>query len=242
MKTIALAFLTACCGLMAGETSWAQSNLQRLEEMIRQPKAAATAAPAKAPESPGSPKPAATQLPDGPQEPGYLGLTADDKDDRGRGVRILIVVPGGPADKAGLKPQDLITRVGGVPIRQLTELAAISQQMSPGATLSFEVLRGDRQQELPVVFGRRPPEPRRAPPKEARAEAPPVSAAGPPPAAPSLEIPPLEGPAIPGAPPAPAANSPAGADARAEIDRLLRRIEQLEKRVDQLERAMPEKK
>jgi hypothetical protein len=188
-------------------------------------------------------------------------VLADDKDDRGRGVRLLRVVPGGPADQAGLKPRDLITRLGGVPIRQMTELTAILQQMSPGATLSFEILRGDRKQELSVIFGHRPPEQRPLPPKEQRAEAPPLSAAGPPPAAPGLEVPPMEGPVIPGAPPAtPArsANAPAAAvaraeppgvapanrpmDARAEIDRLLRRIEELEKRVDQLERARPEKK
>ena len=99
--------------------------------------------------------------------------------------------------QAGFKPQDLITRVGGVPIRQMTELTAILQQMTPGATLAFVVLRGDRQQELSVVFGRRPPE-QRTRRRRSHSEAPPLSAAGPPPAAPSLEIPPLEGPAIPG--------------------------------------------
>jgi hypothetical protein len=261
MKTIAFALLTACCWLVAGEMVWAQSALQRLEEMIRQPKAASPAAPAKPPESPPPPQAAATQPPHEPQEPGYLGVLADDKDDRGRGVRVLKVVPGGPADQAGLKPQDLITRLGGVPIRQLSELTAILQQMSPGATLSFEVLRGDRKQELSVLFGRRPPEQRRLPPKSPPAEAPPLSAAGPTPTAPALEIPPMEGPVIPGASPAapvqganppaatvaraeppgvPAADRPV--DARAEIDRLLHRIEALEKRVDQLERARSEKK
>jgi hypothetical protein len=139
-------------------------------------------------------------------------------------------MPDGPADKAGFKPQDLITRVGGVPIRQMTELAAILQQMTPGATLSFEVLRGDGKQDLSVVFGRRPPEPRPSPPP-----------------APGLEAPPTEGPAIPGAPAGPpsAGGTPTAdhpVDAHAEIDRLLHRIEQLEKRVDELERAASEKK
>ena len=241
MKTITLAWLAACCWLFAGEMVWAQSSLQRLEEMIRQPKAAAGATPA---ESPLPPRPAASPRPAEPQEPGYLGVLADDKDDRGRGVRVLKVVPGGPAEKAGLKPQDLITRVGGVPIRQMTELAAILQQMAPGATLSFEVLRGDGKQDLSVVFGRRPPEQRPSPPKEPRAETPPLSAAGPPPSAPALEIPPAEGPAIPGAPPLAAGAPPADhpVDAHAEIERLLHRIEQLEKRVDELERATSEKK
>ena len=120
MKTIAFALLTACCWLVAGEMVRAQSALQRLEEMIRQPKADSAAAPTKPPESPAPPKAAATQPPHEPQEPGYLGVLADDKDDRGRGVRVLKVVPGGPADQAGLKPQDLITRLGGVPVRQMT--------------------------------------------------------------------------------------------------------------------------
>jgi membrane-associated protease RseP (regulator of RpoE activity) len=245
MKTIAVALLTAWGWLVAGEMVWAQSALQRLEEMIRQPKAASGSAPAKPSESPSPPQAAAAQPPAQPQEPGYLGVLVDDKDDRGRGVRLLKVTPGGPAEQAGLKPQDLITRLGGVPIRQLTELTAILQQMPPGATLSFEVLRGDRKQVLSVVFGRRPPDQRPRPGKEQRAEAPPLSAAGPPLPAPALEVPPVEGPVIPGGPsaaPAQPANPSATPAARDEIDRLLRRIEQLEKRVDQLERALSQKK
>jgi membrane-associated protease RseP (regulator of RpoE activity) len=245
MKTIALALLATWGWLVAGEVVLAQSALQKLEESIRQPKAASGTAPAKPPESPSSPKPAAAQPPAEAQEPGYLGVLADDKDDRGHGVRLLKVTPGGPADLAGLKPQDLITRLGGVPIRQLAELTTILQQMSPGATLSFEVLRGDRKQELLVIFGRRPPAQRTAPAKGQRAEVPPLSAAGPPPVAPTLEVPPVEGPVIPGAsPPAPPqpANAPAASAAHEEIDRLLHRIEQLERRVDQLERALSEKK
>ena len=98
MKTIAVTLLTALCWLVAREAVWGQSALQRLEEMIRQPKAASGTAPAKPPESPAPPKAAATQPAPSP-EPGYLGVLADDKDDRGRGVRVLKVTPGGPADR-----------------------------------------------------------------------------------------------------------------------------------------------
>ena len=47
MKMIAIALLTACGWLVAGEMVWAEPSLQRLEEMIRQSKAAPGAAPAQ---------------------------------------------------------------------------------------------------------------------------------------------------------------------------------------------------
>src|SRR2546421_10209314 len=63
----------------------------------------------------------------GGQEPGYLGVIADDRQDVGRGVRLREVIAGGPADKSGLKVGDLVTQVNGAAIKSMDDFG---QQVS----------------------------------------------------------------------------------------------------------------
>ena len=58
-------------------------------------------------------------------EPGYLGIVADDRQEQGKGVRILDVVEGGPAAQGGLTKNDLITAIDTTPIRSMDEMARI---------------------------------------------------------------------------------------------------------------------
>lgn len=169
MRTIALtiACLVGCC---EGRAALAQPFLDKLEQRVREqlqaPKGpaepAATApdaSPAKKPPEPGEPV-----RPDAPAqapERGYLGIVTDDRDDRGRGVRVLQVRPGSPGEKSGLRAQDLITGVGGIRVRQMSDLAAIFDQVPPGGTLAFDILRGQERLNLQVTFGQRA-----APPKD----------------------------------------------------------------------------
>ena len=90
-----------------GLAALGQPTLERLEKSIRErtDDAAEPVAGAKPPAEAGRPA-------------GYLGLTADDANDRGRGVRVLAVRAGGPAAAAGLKANDLITAIAGVRVRR----------------------------------------------------------------------------------------------------------------------------
>lgn len=157
------------------------------------------------------------------REPGYVGVLADDRKDRGRGVRILEVRPGGPAAKSGLQKGDLVTGVAGIRVRQMTDMAEVLALFPAGDSVVFDVLRGQKQQAIKVVLGRRPA------PAAQPAEGPPV---GPPPTEPPAQ------PAGP-EPPPPAAPGPP-ANAAAELQRLQQRIEQLERRVAELERRLAE--
>ena len=74
----------------------------------------------------------------------------------GRGVKVLSVRPGGPADRAGLQPQDLIVRAAGRKIRLLSELSAILNGLNPSDHLSLEVMRGNRPLRIEVVLGTAP--------------------------------------------------------------------------------------
>ena len=169
---------------------------------------------------------------------GYLGAVADDSKDRGRGVRILEIRPGGPAEKARLRRQDLVTGLAGVRIRQMADMADVLELHAPGDAVEFEVLRNGQTSKITVTLGHRPAVP---PPAQRRAAdpfAPPVDP--PPPAAPIQPSDPIEPPAEvpPVGPKLSDPTAPPSGDAR--IDQLQRRIEQLERRVAELERLVGE--
>jgi membrane-associated protease RseP (regulator of RpoE activity) len=167
---------------------------------------------------------------------GYLGLTADDANDRGRGVRVLAVRAGGPAAAAGLKANDLITAIGGVRVREMSDMAEILALFSAGDTVAMDIQRDGKQQQVKVALGQSPTakeaakpavaatEPRVA--KKPADEPPMVLPKEPPDVKPEL-APPRPKPLLPAAPPP-------------TVEQLQRRIEQLERRVEQLEKALAE--
>ncbi len=86
------------------------------------------------------------------------------------GAYVTTVVPGGPADKAGIKAGtestnipnllaggDLIVAVDGQPIRRFDELLAyLIGNKSPGDTVTLTVLRGSDKVDVPVTLEKRP--------------------------------------------------------------------------------------
>jgi serine protease Do len=61
------------------------------------------------------------------------------------GVIVSEVVPGGPAAKAGIQPQDIIVSVDGKQIKNGDELIGIVSMKHPGSTVSLGILRGGKQ-------------------------------------------------------------------------------------------------
>jgi len=60
------------------------------------------------------------------------------------GVRVGEVVPGGPASKAGMLPDDIIVSVDGHPIKNGDELIAIVSNKHPGSTVSLGIIRAGK--------------------------------------------------------------------------------------------------
>lgn len=213
---ILLALGWASC-LAAIRPAQAQATLEELEKRIRQELRQGDHPPADA-QSAEKPHP----------EPGYLGLVADDKQDRGHGVRILEVHPGGPAERAGLKPGDLVTGLAEMRLRQMSDMAAILRQVAPGGSVMFEVLRDGRKQRIEVVAGRRPTKVETPPIKQpASAVPPPPTDENKPATKPALPVP------LPGAKAAPRFLGPR--DNGARLEQLQRRVAELERRVAELE-------
>ena len=72
---------------------------------------------------------------------------------RNAGVLIEDVVPGSPADKAGIKIDDIVLSADGRPIRDTKELALIMFRKRPGETVHLSILSGTltRQVDVPVT-------------------------------------------------------------------------------------------
>jgi serine protease Do len=71
--------------------------------------------------------------------------------DRPRGAAVSSVDSGGPADKAGLKPEDIILSVNGRRIERSSELPALIAAIKPGAVADLEVWRGKGTKHIDVT-------------------------------------------------------------------------------------------
>ena len=123
---------------------FAQPILNRVEQLLRDQVDAARGA-------------GASQQPPAGAQRGYLGMVGDDRDEAGRGVRVLDVVADGPAAQGGLRVKDLITAVDAQPIQDMQDLEEALDRKPPGAKLGMSVERGGAQRQLSITMGRRAP-------------------------------------------------------------------------------------
>ena len=70
---------------------------------------------------------------------------------RASGVEIVQVVEGGPADRAGLRPEDLIVEVDGTPIEGMDDLQRVVVSDLIGRSVRAKVIREGREHELELV-------------------------------------------------------------------------------------------
>jgi serine protease Do len=66
------------------------------------------------------------------------------------------VISGSPADKAGLKTNDVITAVNGTKIDQGHSLTSLLDQYVPGNTITLTVLRGSNSMQISITVGSTP--------------------------------------------------------------------------------------
>jgi serine protease Do len=95
---------------------------------------------------------------------GWLGVSVQDLkgdlaqyygvQDRG-GVLVAEVVPNDPADKAGIKAQDVITKVNGEKISTSRELTGRTATLGVGETARITLVRDGKEMTVPVAVGKR---------------------------------------------------------------------------------------
>ena len=98
-------------------------------------------------------------------ERGFLGVTIQPVDEEiaqslglesETGALVASVIPGSPAEKAGIEAGDVIVAVDGDDIAQVKELTRKIAGMSPNARAEFEVLRNGERKKLDVRIGKTP--------------------------------------------------------------------------------------
>ncbi|MGD9644833.1 MAG: S1C family serine protease [Pirellulales bacterium] len=85
-------------------------------------------------------------------------LAAELNIDALQGVVIARIVPGAPADEAGLQPGDVVVALEGEDIHHSTELALKVAGSKIGSTVKLKVLRGEQELTISVKLEPRPPE------------------------------------------------------------------------------------
>jgi serine protease DegQ len=75
---------------------------------------------------------------------------------RKSGAIIAGVLKNGPADKAGMKPGDILVAVEGKPVEDTTDMLNLVAQLTPGNKAKLTVLRKNQETSLDITVGKRP--------------------------------------------------------------------------------------
>ncbi|HZQ60236.1 MAG TPA: trypsin-like peptidase domain-containing protein [Casimicrobiaceae bacterium] len=88
---------------------------------------------------------------------GYLGVSTEQGPSGEGGATVVAVQRGGPADRAGIQPGDVIVRLGDHAIEQASDLATTILELDPGTRVPVEIVRDGRRATVDVQLGTRPP-------------------------------------------------------------------------------------
>src|ERR1043165_9126454 len=132
--------------------------------------------PKPAPKAEAKPEPKTEPKAEAPKRKarGYMGVRPSDLSDEDKkglgiknGIKVVEVVPGGPAEKAGLKADDVIVTIDGREIDSPQDVPTVVQAAGAGATLKIEYLRDGKKKTANVTLAVHPADaPQAEPPKE----------------------------------------------------------------------------
>jgi len=88
---------------------------------------------------------------------GWLGVTAEDDRLAASGkVHITGVIENSPAEKAGLKPKDVLLKMNNTKLKNAVELMKFIENSEPGSIIQLTILRDDKIIPKEVTIGERP--------------------------------------------------------------------------------------
>ncbi|CAH2896063.1 MAG: Outer membrane stress sensor protease DegQ, serine protease [uncultured Paraburkholderia sp.] len=77
--------------------------------------------------------------------------------DQKSGAIVAGVLKNGPADRAGIKPGDILMSVNGQEITDTTRLLNVIAQIKPGTPAKVHLVRKNHEMDVDVIIGKRPP-------------------------------------------------------------------------------------
>jgi serine protease DegQ len=83
--------------------------------------------------------------------------------DEDTGAIVAGVLKNGPADRAGIRPGDVLLSVDGQDITDTTRLLNLIAQIKPGSIAKIHLARKNRPMDVDVLIGKRPPPPKPSP-------------------------------------------------------------------------------
>ena len=81
---------------------------------------------------------------------------------KNQGAIIAGVMKGGPADKGGIKPGDVLMEIEDKPVTDSAAMLNLIAQLAPGSAAKMKILREGKPQDLSVAIGTRPKPQRQA--------------------------------------------------------------------------------
>ena len=73
-----------------------------------------------------------------------------------QGALVTGVLQGGAADRAGIRPGDVVVMIDAAPVANMAQLLSTVASMKPGTRATFKVQRGDKALSLPTTVAQRP--------------------------------------------------------------------------------------
>ncbi len=148
-----------------------------IDDELSRPKKPAPGAVPPPPAPPEFLKPPPAPLPR--KTRGYLGIRAADLDPEERkglgikgGFKIQEIMPGSPAEKAGLKVEDVVVAIDGREVDTAQDVRIVVAAAGAGATLNLDILRGGKKQSIKATLARHPEEGPTAEPEPPKREEP----------------------------------------------------------------------
>lgn len=95
------------------------------------------------------------------QRPGFFGVGfTHNRDAREQWLTVRIIVPGGPAQAAGIRVGDVITAIDGNPIRfaNMAEVMALLSRIKPQQRVEVTIVRGGKSTKRTLTAIRMPDE------------------------------------------------------------------------------------
>lgn len=88
---------------------------------------------------------------------GWIGIEYD-MDEKTGASTVIRVIPGSPAEKAGILAQDVLLSMGGIEINEKNyeALAKARKEWKPGNTVNYTIKRGASRLQVAVVLGEWP--------------------------------------------------------------------------------------